>query len=303
LHTREIGESLFLTDLEPGGFKGVIASYVLKGKKSVIIETGPTSSVNNLLLGLAEIDVKPADVSYVALSHVHIDHGGGAGTLLKFLPNAKVIVHPKGVAHLVDPRRLWQDSKKILGDIAEIYGSPEPVAENRIIAAHDNMILNVEKDLELRVTETLGHASHHLSFYSSSHRGVFPGDAAGIYTRECDITIPTSPPPFRLDASLTSLEKLISLKPEFLFYTHFGKADEAIDRLRNYSEQISLWAKIAQEGVKNRKRIDEITEKILEEDEKVGRIVSLLSTNPLLMKAGIRNSVQGLIDSAEKSNL
>jgi glyoxylase-like metal-dependent hydrolase (beta-lactamase superfamily II) len=219
------------------------------------------------------------------------------------LPNAKVIVHPKGVAHLIDPGRLWQDSKKILGGVAEIYGSPEPVPENRIIAAYDNMILEVEKDFELRVIETLGHASHHLSFYSSFHSGIFPGDAAGIYVNEFDITIPTAPPPFHLEASLASLEKLVSLKPEFLYYTHFGKADEARRRLRGYSEQISLWARIAKEGVKNKMEIDEITGKILAEDETVGRIVSLLSVNPLLMKAGIRNSIQGLIDSAEKSNL
>lgn len=107
MHTREIGENLFLIDLEVGGFKGIAAAYVLKGTMSVIVETGPASSTGNLLLGLSELSVKPRQVDYVAISHVHLDHGGGAGTLLKWLPNAKVIVHPRGIEHLVNPGKLW----------------------------------------------------------------------------------------------------------------------------------------------------------------------------------------------------
>ena len=103
VHTKEIGKNLFLVDLEIGGFRDLVASYVLKGKESVIVETGPASSVANLLSGLEELNVKSEDVAYVAVSHVHLDHGGGVGVLLKSLPNAKVIVHPKGAAHLVNP--------------------------------------------------------------------------------------------------------------------------------------------------------------------------------------------------------
>ena len=96
MHTKKIGENLFLIDLETGGFKNLIASYVLKGTKSIIVETGPSSSIPNLLSGLKELNVRTEDVAYVAISHVHIDHGGGAGTLLKSLQNAKVIVHQRG---------------------------------------------------------------------------------------------------------------------------------------------------------------------------------------------------------------
>jgi glyoxylase-like metal-dependent hydrolase (beta-lactamase superfamily II) len=113
MHTKQIGKDLFLIDLETGGFRNLIASYVLKGEKTLIVETGPTSSIPNLLLGLKELKVKPAEVAYIALSHIHIDHSGGAGTLLKKLPNAKVIVHPKGAPHLKDPAKLWQPQRKL----------------------------------------------------------------------------------------------------------------------------------------------------------------------------------------------
>jgi glyoxylase-like metal-dependent hydrolase (beta-lactamase superfamily II) len=88
MHTMKIGKNLFQIDLVTGGLKNLIASYVLKGTKAIVVETGPPSSISNLLSGLKELNVKAADVAYVALSHVHLDHGGGAGALLKFLPNA-----------------------------------------------------------------------------------------------------------------------------------------------------------------------------------------------------------------------
>ena len=99
MHTKQIGKKLFLIDLETGGYKNLIASYVLKGNEVIIVETGPTSSIPNLLWGLKELNIKAENVAYVALTHVHIDHGGGAGTLLKNLPNAKIIVHSKGAPH------------------------------------------------------------------------------------------------------------------------------------------------------------------------------------------------------------
>ena len=183
MHTKQIGKKLFLTDLETGGYKNLIASYVLKGKKAIIVETGPTSSIPNLLSGLKELNIKAENIAYVALTHVHIDHGGGAGTLLKNLPNAKVIVHSKGAPHLADPRKLWAASKKVLGNVAELFGEPEPIPEERIIVASEGMAFDVGDEVRLKAIEAPGHASHNLSYYEYLNEGVFPGDAAGAYIR------------------------------------------------------------------------------------------------------------------------
>jgi glyoxylase-like metal-dependent hydrolase (beta-lactamase superfamily II) len=303
MRTEEIGENLFLIDLETGGFKNLIASYVLKGNKTIIVETGPSSSISNLLSGLKELNVKPEDVAYVAISHVHIDHGGGAGALVKFLPNAKLIVHPRGAPHLVNPEKLWLRSKEVLGKVAEIYGAPEPVSEDRIVIAADRMIFDAGKKVKLMVVETLGHASHHLSYYEFLNEGIFPGDAAGVYLREFDAVIPTTPPPFHLDTALASLDKLISLNPRALYYSHFGKASDAVNRLQNYALQIKLWANIAEEGIKSKQNPDEIRERILAEDKVMRRTASFLKSHPIFMKTEIENSVQGFIDLAEKSKL
>ncbi len=300
MHTKQIGENLFLIDLETGGFKKLIASYVLAGAKTVIVETGPTSSIPNLLAGLNEIGVKTEDVAYVALSHVHLDHGGGTGTLLKSLPNAKVTVHPRGAPHLVNPEKLWLQSQQVLGHVAETYGKPEPVPENKIILATEGMVLDAGNNVQLKVVETLGHAAHNLSYRELSSNGLFTGDAAGIYLSEFDVVIPTSPPPFRLDIALTSLDKLISLSPTFLYYSHFGKAGDAVQRLRGYAEQIRLWARIAREGVNSGSSAESIRARILAEDATMRRIGSFLKSHPIFMKTAIENSVQGFIDYAAK---
>lgn len=122
MHTKKVGKNLFLIDRQTGGSQKIIASYVLKGDKTVIGETGISSSISNLLSGLKELNVKVVDAAYFAISHVHIDHGGGAGCLLKLLPNAKVIAHPRGVPHLVNPEKLWLQAKEVLGEVAEAFG-------------------------------------------------------------------------------------------------------------------------------------------------------------------------------------
>lgn len=298
MHTKEIGKNLFLIDLETGGTPKIIASYVIKGDKTIIVETGPSSSIPNLLSGLKELNVKAEDVAYVAISHVHIDHGGGAGCLLKLLPNAKVIVHPRGVPHLINPERLWLQAKKVLGYVADVFGEPVPVPEDRVIAAADGVTFEAG-NVKLKAVETLGHASHHLSYYEPANRGMFLGDAAGIYLSQFDAVVPTAPPPFRLDIALASLEKLIRLKPASLYFSHFGKASNAVNRLQDYAVQIQLWADIAREGVKNGDSLEEIRERILSEDKVMLKLAGHLKAHPIYVKTVLENSVQGFIKFAE----
>lgn len=301
MHTREIEKNLFLVDLETGGFKNLIASYVLTGKQTTIVETGPSSSIPNLLAGLKELDVKAEDVAYVALSHVHLDHGGGTGTLLKFLPNAKVLVHPRGVPHLVNPERLWLQSREVLGLVAEIFGEPEAVSEDRIIAAYDGMTWDVSENIRLTAVETLGHASHNLSYYEPLYGGIFSGDTAGIYLCEFDAVFPTTPPPFHLEAALASLDKLASLEPSALYYSHFGKVSDAMNRLRDHALQLRLWGKVAKEEIGKKHGLKEVQERIFVEDKIMQKLAGFIRSHPIYAEVIIGNSVQGFIDFAEKS--
>ncbi len=300
MNITKIENHIYLIDVETAGIKNFIASYILKGKQTAIIETGPVSSIHNVLSGLRELNIKPEEIAYVAVSHIHLDHGGGVGTLLKFLPKAKVIVHQRGAPHLANPEKLWQQSLKVLGNIAEMYGKPEPVPEERIIAATDDLTFDLGEGVELKVLETLGHASHHLSYYEPSTNGIFPGDAAGIYLNEIGVIVPTTPPPFRLDIALASLDKLIELKPKVLYYSHFGKAHNAIEKLQTYVRQVKLWAKIAREGIENGEGIEAIRQRIIEKDEAVRKALQYIQNHLVLSETTLNESVQGFIGFVEK---
>jgi glyoxylase-like metal-dependent hydrolase (beta-lactamase superfamily II) len=296
MNVTKVEEHIYLIDAETAGIKNFIASYVLKGKQVAMVETGPTSSVPNLLAGLKKLDVKPEQVAYVAVSHVHLDHSGGVGTLLKYLPNAKAVVHQRGAPHLTHPEKLWGQSKMVLKSITKLYGKPEPVPEDRIIASTDRLSLDLGGSVELKVVETLGHASHHQSYFETFSHGIFPGDAAGIYLNTIDTIVPTTPPPLRLDMALTSLDTLIDLKPKSLFYSHFGKASDAVGNLSAYKQQLELWAKIAKQGLDTGKSLDEISKRIIAGDESLRRALDYIKVHPVLGETVLSNSVQGIVD-------
>ncbi|RLI11461.1 MBL fold metallo-hydrolase [Candidatus Bathyarchaeota archaeon] len=301
MRVTRIEEHIHLIDLEPAGVEDLIASYVLKGNRVGIIESGPSSTVQNLLSGLEELNVKPEDVAYVAVSHIHLDHGGGAGILLKHLPRAKLIVHPRGAPHMVNPEKLWNQATQVLGErITRIYGRPEPVPQERIITAADGMVIDLGDDVKLKVVETLGHASHHLSYYDKLSDGIFTGDSAGIYVDKADVVVPTSPPPFRLDIALASIDKMMRLKPKSLYYTHFGKGTDAVERLRTYKEQLKLWARIAKEGIERGEDLKMISRRIFENDKAVRKAADFIKDNPVLSVTVLNESVEGVMRFVEK---
>ncbi|MEM3770080.1 MAG: MBL fold metallo-hydrolase [Candidatus Bathyarchaeia archaeon] len=291
-----LDKHIFMIDVEVAGIQHFIASYVLIGEKIAIVETGPTSSIQNLVRGLTGLGIKSCDVSYIAVSHIHLDHGGGAGTLAKHFPKAQVIVHEKGAPHLVNPERLWQQSKMILGEVAEIYGAPEPVSADQIIAAKDGMTLEIGRGVSLKVVETLGHASHHLSYYEPLSNSIFVGDAAGIYLNDIDVIVPTTPSPFRLDMALTSLKKLANLKPSVLYYTHFGRAKNAMEKLQVYSDQLRLWANIAKQSLDEGKDLEEISRKIAEKDRVIKKAAKYIKVHRVLGETVLKTSVLGVVE-------
>ena len=300
MYSRKLNEFTYLIDLKPVGIASFIATYVLKGSKVAIVETGPTSSVKNLLAGLREMGITTKEIDYVAVSHVHTDHAGGAGTLLRHLPNARLLVHVRGAPHLVKPEKLWRQAKQVLGEIAEMYGKIQPVPEERIIAATDGMAIDLGKGIELKVLETLGHASHHLSFYESLGEGIFPGDAAGIYLNKFNVVIPTTPTPFHLEMALSSLDKLIKMAPKRLYYTHFGQASGAVKRMRAHVAQLKLWAKIVLEGMKGGEDVETTHERILEEDPSMKAIADFVKDHLVLRRGVVMQNIRGFIEYFRK---
>ena len=293
---QKINDHLYLIDLEPVGFENFIASYVILGEKIAVVETGPASTVNNLLSCLNDIGINFEDVNFVAVSHIHLDHGGGAGTLMQHLPNAKLIVHPKGAPHLVNPEKLWTQSRQVLGKVAELYEEPAPVSPERIIQAADGMTIRLGRGIELEVLETLGHASHHLSYDEKNSGILFPGDAAGIYLNQFDIIVPTTPPPFYMETALSSIDKIIRKSPKLLCYTHFGVANNAIEKLERHATQLRLWAEIVVEGIKKGETLEIITEQIQQRDPAIKAVIDYMKTHPILSRGVVKQNVQGFME-------
>jgi glyoxylase-like metal-dependent hydrolase (beta-lactamase superfamily II) len=162
------------------------------------------------------------------------------------------------------------------------------------------MTFDLGNGLRLMAVEAAGHASHNMSYYEYLNDGLFPGDAAGAYLPEFDTVFPTTPPPFRPDIALASLEKLTKLNPVFLYYSHFGKASDAVRRLLSYQRQLKRWLNIVQEGVRREDSPDAIRERIFREDETIREAIPALMANPVHRKTLIENSVQGFIEFVVK---
>lgn len=301
MYSKRLNDYTYLIDLKPEGFENFSASYVIKGSKVAIIETGARLTVENLLAGLKEIGVKREEVDYVAVTHIHIDHAGGAGTLLPHLPNAQLLVHEKGAPHLINPEKLWASSLQVLGSIAEMYGEFEPVPEERILIAKEGMVLDLGKDITLKVLEVPGHASHELGFYEKNSNGIFPGDAAGIYLNKFDVVIINTPPPFHLEIALSSLQRLIQMKPRWLYYSHFGPADDAVKKLENYAARLKLWGETILNGMRSGESLDVISERISEKDPIAPDVADYIKNHLILSRGIIIPNFYGFMEYFRKS--
>jgi len=302
--TRKLNKNLHIIDLKPAGIENFIASYVLRGADSTaIIETGPACSVPNLLKGLQEIGIANEDVDYVAVSHIHIDHAGGAGTLMPYLPNAKLLVHAKGAPHMINPEKLWEASKQVLGEVAIVYEEIQPVPQDRIITPSDGAIMDLGGGVQLKVLETLGHASHHLGYFENAGMGIFQGDTAGIYIPQLDVTIPTTPAPFHLEMTLASIQKIADMTPKRLYYTHFGPVNNAANRLKAYTMQLKLWEKTVSEALKEGDSLQVMYQKILENDPQMKVAAEFIKNHMVLRRGVVMQNIQGFVEYLKKKPL
>jgi glyoxylase-like metal-dependent hydrolase (beta-lactamase superfamily II) len=216
------------------------ACYLLETDSAVaVVEAGNNDSADRILSVLASRGRRPEEVSHVIVTHVHLDHAGGAGKLMQHLPNARLVVHPRGARHMIDPSKLEASARAVYGDeqFDEMYGSLVPVAEDRVIIMDDGGSLEVGKR-PLSFMDSPGHARHHFCVWDEQTRGWFTGDTFGISYRDLDtrngpFLFPTTTPiQFDPDALVASVQRLLAKKPKNMYLTHFGRVQD-IDRLAN----------------------------------------------------------------------
>ncbi|WP_424001880.1 MBL fold metallo-hydrolase [Haloarcula salina] len=214
--------------------------YVVDAERPAVVDTGIGARHENIVAALESVGIAPEDLEVIAVTHVHLDHAGGAGYLAEACPNATVYVHEMGSRHLVDPERLWEGTKHAVGDQIQYYGEPKPVPEARIEELTDGDVIDLG-DHELRALHAPGHAPHQVVFHDPAIDAVFTADAAGIYTPSTDEVHVTTPPiNFTLEGALDDVAMLQDLDPETLLYGHYGPA-LAGDKLETYAEILPEW--------------------------------------------------------------
>jgi glyoxylase-like metal-dependent hydrolase (beta-lactamase superfamily II) len=231
-----------LIDTQMHGRAGITGCFVVRGSElTALVETGPKSSLDHVLKGLADAGVEP---DWLVVTHIHLDHAGAAGTLAQHFPEARVAVHEVGAPHLADPSKLWSSAARIYGDeMDELWGGIDPIDPGRIttLADGDEIDLGGRK---LTAIDTPGHARHHHTYLDDATGIAFTGDAMGVRLDDVGVVRPATPPPeFDLEDGIASIEKIRSLRPTEMWLTHFGSqkpqpveevCDEAIAALRSW---------------------------------------------------------------------
>ncbi len=198
--------------------------------RAAFVDTANFEVMPQALAALAARGLGPESVDYVILTHIHLDHAGGAGIMMQAFPNAKLVVHPRGARHMIEPSKLMAGVEGVYGQerARRMYGKLIPIPAARIIEAHDNTVLKLGSR-ELLCIDTPGHARHHIAIVDRTTNGIFTGDTFGISYREMDVDgkpliFPSSTPiQFDPDEMRASIERMLSFDPEAVYLTHFSR--------------------------------------------------------------------------------
>jgi glyoxylase-like metal-dependent hydrolase (beta-lactamase superfamily II) len=238
---------------------------IIETGRAAFVDTGTTNSVPLLLDALAQKDVDVADVDYLFLTHVHLDHAGGAGELLTHLPNAKVVVHPRGARHMCEPQKLIDGTVAVYGQerFDQVYGGVTPIPEDRLIVVDDmQQFALAGRPLECFFTE--GHARHHYCLSDPTSRGVFTGDSFGVSYRELDtekgaFIFPTSTPiDFDPEEAHKSVDRVMAYEPEQVYLTHYSRVTDLPRLADDMHHGIEFYAWLATGHANDRHRTEAI---------------------------------------------
>jgi len=246
----------------PHGITAIDAEYLYPGHaaahlivdegRAAFVDVGTNSSVPYLLAALDELGIARAAVDYLLLTHVHLDHAGGAGALMQALPNARAVLHPRGAPHMIDPGKLIAGSQAVYGEarFRRLYGEllPIPAARVQVVADGEQVALGARM---LELIHTPGHAQHHYAVVDEAHASIFSGDTFGISYRALDtrngafITPSTVPTQFDPEQHIVSIDRMLAYRPESIYLMHFSRVTDVPRLGISLKSQIAELARIA----------------------------------------------------------
>jgi glyoxylase-like metal-dependent hydrolase (beta-lactamase superfamily II) len=254
-------------DTRMAGRAKVTSAYLVAAEQPALVETGPTTSSEAVVEGLESLGLSASDLAHIVLTHIHLDHAGGAGTLAARFPRATIWVHERGARHLADPRRLVESAAQVYGGreaLDRLFGPVEPVPVERIRPVQEGSRISLgSRSLEVLVTP--GHASHHISPVDSQTGAVFTGDALGIHLPDVGVLRPATPPPdIDVGLYLDSIERIRERAETPLLFSHFGPVSEVEELCGIAAQRIRKWAGIVGDALEATDDLDRVTE-LLEE--------------------------------------
>ena len=251
------------------GEEEIIGSYLLSGGDELaIIDPGPGSMIEPLLDAIRQAGFDPQDVTHLLATHVHLDHAGSVGSLVKHMPKAKVYAHSKGVPHLLDTTKVVASATRIYGDrMQQLWGEIESTPADRLQTMEGGDTLNVA-GRRLEVHYTPGHAVHHVVFFDAHSGDLFAGDTAGVRLQGVDYVRPPTPPPdIDIEAWSESMDTIKKLRPDVLYLGHFGATHNATQHLERLREQLLSWGNYVLEAMRDGKEEQEILALLIAQTE------------------------------------
>lgn len=230
---RDYGNGIVAFDA--GYVRPILAAIhmVIENGRVAFIDTGSNDALPNALAALRKLGLDETAVDYVILTHIHLDHAGGAGSMMQAFPNARLVVHPRGARHMAEPSKLVAGVAAVYGAeyVARVYGDILPIPAERIIEAPDGHVVSLN-GRELLCLDTPGHARHHICIVDKKANGIFTGDMFGLSYRELDVDgrqfiFPTTTPTqFEPEEMRHSIQRLMALQPEAMYLTHYSRVPE-----------------------------------------------------------------------------
>ncbi len=281
------------------GQQGTVSAYLVKGPKPTLVDCGYASSYGSVLAGLAEAGVMPSDIRYVVPTHVHLDHAGAAGRLIKKMPNAQVVAHERSVPHLVDPTRLIESATMVFGKaIVELYGAPDPIPAERVTAVGREASLDLGDGLTATLMHSPGHAPHQISVLLDKTKALFTADAVGIVYPGMKALIPTTPPPsFNPRDLVATVASLRQTTPGELLVPHFGTRKDVGWVFDMTVEKVERWVEKVTDLWKHGATLDEAEETMEKGVLKDAGVDELA----IYARVSVRASVMGIMHYLEKN--
>lgn len=301
----DLGHRIHLIDLYDLGWEKRTGCYVIDEEQLTLVETSASPSIPYLLKGLHALGLNPSDVKYVIVTHIHLDHAGGAGLLLQECPNATVVVHPNGAKHLANPERLIAGARQVYGDQFDRLFSPIlPIPEERLLIRKHEETLTIGANRTLTFYDTPGHANHHFSIFDPLSNGMFTGDTIGIQyaqleAQEVSFYLPsTSPNQFHPQQMLESLQLCEQKKLDRIYFGHFGMTTNVAEVYRQVKQWLPVFVDTADSLRQEGKGHADITASIYHQVQEHLISRGIRDNHPIfeVLKLDLEVCVMGLLD-------